>query len=81
MSDRETIYRALHEAALWNDGLADAYSGMKTDPAYKDAVDTAKRYRALLRKRYGTDKTALDAMVEKAVYVNILDLQAGLKKS
>jgi hypothetical protein len=48
--DRATVLSALDAAALWEDSLAEAWSGSKRDPAYGKAVRAASRYRLLSRK-------------------------------
>lgn len=73
MGVREDIWLALHDAIGWQMGLVNAH-GRKTVEGM-EAMDQAKRYRAILRRRYGTDKTKLDAMMEHSKLVSAFDLK------
>jgi hypothetical protein len=70
---KDLLRQALHDAIDWQLSLADAWQ--KGTPERKEAMDQANRYRAVLKRRYGTDKTALDAMIDAAEYVTLDDLR------
>lgn len=79
-SDRDLVRHALYDAIGWQDGLSAAYAHMPEDPAYGEAVAQAKRYRALLKKRYGKTRTPSEAVDGRGKMVDIWTLQAGEKK-
>jgi len=54
MSDRGTVFTALHDAIDWQRGLVDAYSHIPNAPERKEALDQIKRYKAVLKRRYPT---------------------------
>jgi hypothetical protein len=76
VSVRDDIWMALQDAIGWQMGLVDSW-GRKT-PEGMEALEQAKRYRAILRRRYGTDKTEFDAQLDRAKRVSIYDLRANL---
>lgn len=72
MTVHDDIRQALHDAIGWQAGLVDAYRHMPDAPEYRDALDTIKRYRAILRRRYGTGRAPhLDAMVKALMRVEL----------
>ena len=54
MTVRDDIWMALHDAIGWQEGLVDAYSGMLDAPERQEALDQIKRYKAILKRRYGS---------------------------
>jgi hypothetical protein len=72
MTARDDIYQALHDAIGWQRGLVDAW-GRDSDEG-KEALETIKRYKKILKRRYGTSKNALDKALEGAETVNVFDL-------
>lgn len=52
-TDREIVRQALYDAIGWQKGLADAYAHIKDSPERAEAFAQIRRYRAVLRRRYG----------------------------
>jgi hypothetical protein len=73
MSVKEDLFRALHDAVDWQLSLADAWS--KDSAERKEALEQAEKYRAVLRRRYGTDKTAMDELIMRGEMVSIAQLR------
>jgi hypothetical protein len=73
--DRDTVREALYDAAAWQDGIVEACSHMKEDPMYLKAVARAKKYRALLVKRYGADKTPLEKMLDEGKFLTVDEIR------
>lgn len=74
MSERDLIREALYDAVAWQESLEDAQCNV---PEWKGhAQKQANRYKAILRKRYGTDKTSLDTLIDQAETVTLQELQA-----
>jgi hypothetical protein len=71
MTERETIRRALQDAIGWQDGLAAAHG---KDQYGEQARAQAARYRALLLKRYGTDKLPAEAALDHLPTIDIWEL-------
>jgi hypothetical protein len=70
---KETIRLALQDAVEWQLSLAGAWhSG---SPERAEALAQAKAYRKILKRRYGTDKTLMDEMLEGTEVVTLADLQ------
>lgn len=64
MSTKEDIRMALHDAIGWQSGLVDAWGHGTAER--EEALAMVRRYKAILRRRYGSDVTALDDMLRKA---------------
>lgn len=73
-SDRETVRQALIDAIGWSESLADAYRNCPDDPARADALEMAKRYRSLLRRRYKSDRTPFEQATDNLGVVSIFEL-------
>lgn len=73
MSVKDDIRMALHDAIGWQGGLVDAWA--RGTPERKDALKQIHRYKAILRRRYGSDTTALDDMINRAKLVDALTLR------
>lgn len=78
MTVRDDICRALHDAIEWRVGLADAQP--PGSPEQRRSLDLAKRYRKILRRRYGSDKTAFDQRFEGAQLVSVYDASPEQRK-
>jgi hypothetical protein len=63
MTVRDDIRDALHDAIGWQSGLA--YSWAPGSPERAEALAAVQRYKAILRRRYGSDITALDEAISK----------------
>lgn len=74
MSDRDAIRIALYDAIEWQRGLVDAHSHMPDAPERADALALIKRYKAVLRKRYGTARHAGQDSLDKMPTINIHEL-------
>lgn len=74
MSDRDTIAQALLDAIGWQEGLVDTWPAGSAERA--EAHQQVKKYKSLLRRRYGTTKTKLDKMLESAKLVSAYDFKA-----
>lgn len=78
---REAIYWALHHAIQWNGTLIEAntpdYGERPADQ--QTVVDRAMAenaaFRRILKRRYGSGKSRLDAMLENAKMVSIYDMR------
>lgn len=77
MSDRDTIKQALHDAIAWQDSLEDA---QKNSEWAGTAKAQAKKYRALLKKRYGNTRTPMDIQIDGATLVGLDELRAAAKE-
>lgn len=75
MSDRELVRRALWDAVAWQESLADAHRS--DDPWRKDALDQAKRYKSLLRRRYADTVSVQDQMVAGSTNVTLDELRTN----
>ncbi|WP_038367784.1 hypothetical protein [Bosea sp. UNC402CLCol] len=72
MGVREDIRRALYDAIDWQESLADAQRG---DPEqFKECKEQARRYRAILKRRYGTSKSIAEQALEGTSAVPITEL-------
>ncbi len=78
MSDRDAVRIALYDAIEWQRGLVDAYSNDPDGPERADALAMIRRYKAILRKRYGTDRHAGQERLNKLPTIDVYDL---IKKS
>jgi len=75
MSERDDIRMALHDAIGWQLGLVDAWSEGSPDRA--EALAIVTRYKAILKRRYGSSVTALDDMLSKAKPVTLAEIRAA----
>lgn len=76
MSDRELIRSALHDAIDWQLSLYDAHG--KDDEWGKVALEKAKKYRSLLKRRYGISSQPQEALDNlKMVSLDELRRMAG----
>lgn len=66
LTDRELIRLALSDAIGWQNGLMDAYSHMRDDPVYAEAKKVRDAYRALLKRRYNSTRTAAEQSFDRA---------------
>jgi hypothetical protein len=72
MTIRQDIFRALHDAIGWQSGLADAnHAG----PERRECLDQVKRYKTILKKWYGTDRTRFDELIAQCKLVDITELK------
>jgi hypothetical protein len=79
MTVRDDIFLALHDAIGWQEGLADAWP--EGSPEREDAIVQMNRYKAILRRRYGTTFTALDQKLAKAKLVEMTTLRESAQSS
>jgi hypothetical protein len=75
MTDRDTVRRALYDAIDWQQSYADSWRG--PGPEHDAALDLVKRYRVLLKKRYGVTETPAERRLDHIPGVNIQDLPQG----
>lgn len=69
MKTKEIIKHALYNAIDWQTGLADA------DPENRHRAQAMEaRYRKILKRRYGVDKTPMERMGEGSKSVSIFEL-------
>lgn len=73
-TDREIIRLALYDAIDWQRGIVEAYAHIPDSPDRANAVATIKRYKTILRKRYGTDRNAAQDAIEKLPTVSVIEL-------
>lgn len=74
MRDRETFFLALWDAVQWQESLADACRNAN-DGSRTEALAQAARYRALLKRRYGSDKSAMEVELENSTSVSLAELR------
>ena len=63
MTDRDAVRRALYDAIDWQESFADANRG---NPEEAKAMALVKRYRALLKRRYGDARAPSERALEGA---------------
>lgn len=80
-SERDIMRCALYDAIGWQEGLMDAYSHMKDDPAYAEAVAERKRYRWLLKKYFRETGTPEDRLRESLGPENTVTLSELMKRT
>lgn len=73
MSDRDLVRRALQDAIDWQLSLADACGS--EDEWGKLAIQMAKKYKALLKKRYGVTKSPMEQALDGAEVVTLEQLR------
>lgn len=76
MSDRRAVFFALHDAINWQRGLADAYRHIEDSPERAEALATIRQYKAVLRKRYGSDRHAGEDRLDGAKLVTLAEIRA-----
>lgn len=69
------VWQALHDAIDWQKSLADAWP--EGSEERQEALDQAKRYRAMLKRRYGSSKTALDQELARGKLVTLAELRGS----
>jgi hypothetical protein len=74
MSDRDTVRQALYDAIDWQNSFAE--SNHPGSPERAEARAQVKLYRALLKRRYGTSQTPMEARMEGATYVTLDELRS-----
>ena len=72
MRDSEIVCQALFDAIGWQAGLVEAWPDGSAEQ--QEARDQIKAYRRLLKRRYGSDCTKLDAALKEAKLVNPLTM-------
>ncbi|MDR3502896.1 MAG: hypothetical protein P4L79_09960 [Legionella sp.] len=77
ITQKELIRRALWDAVYWQEGLADSYG--RNTPESKKALEQARAYRKLIKKKYGENMTALELMCSQATAVSIFDIKETKK--
>lgn len=80
MTDREAVRLALYDAIEWQRGLVHAYAHVPESPERADALQMIRKYRAVLRNRYGTDKHAGQEKLKRLPSVDIFSLLKGARK-
>lgn len=78
MTVRDDIQQALHDAIGWQETLAEAHAHCD-DGVYEEAQAQIKRYRAILRRRYGTDRHPSNKEFDGARLVSIEEMRRTLK--
>lgn len=73
MSVRDDIRQALHDAIGWQEGLVDSW-GLENKEG-RDAAEQIKRYKKILKRRYGHDRTTLDDIVSAARPIGLDELR------
>lgn len=73
MSDRDTIKQALYDAIGWQLGLVDAWP--KDSPERAEAAEQVKRYRKILKRRYGDDRSPIDRQLAGTKLVGLDELR------
>lgn len=70
---RELVRQALLDAIDWQRSLADAWP--KGTPERQEAIDQGKAYRALMKRRYGSDETPWEVATKNATTVTLEELR------
>lgn len=73
MAVADDIRQALHDAIGWQLSLADAHAHCD-DGVSDEARAQVKRYRAILKRRYGTSSTPMERAFANAKPVGLDDL-------
>lgn len=80
-ADHDTIRDALVDAIGWADGLADAHRMEPTSTAYLAAKQDEGRYRALLKRYTGSDRTPLEIHFDGMKSISLFEvLKRGPRK-
>lgn len=74
MAVSDDIKQALYDAIGWQETLADAHRHC-SDGVTKEAEEQIKRYRAILKRRYGVSRTALERATDGMTYVSLTELR------
>lgn len=73
MDTKAAIRRALLDAIEWQKSIADSYNGR--GPEAERALGLVKQYRAILKRRYGDDRTAQEIASEGGTSISIFDIK------
>jgi hypothetical protein len=73
MNDREIVRLALYDAIDWQTSLADAYT---TGDEKREALSMAKKYRTVLNRRYGLNKTPMEKLGDDSVSMSLDEIRA-----
>ena len=74
MAVRDDIRQALHDAIGWQEGLVDAWGA--DSECGKECLETIRRYKKILKRRYGHDRSPLDELAVEAKVVTLSELRA-----
>jgi hypothetical protein len=74
MTVRETIWQAFRDAIKWQEDYAQVWPAGSKER--QEARAQALVYRRFLQRRYGTDKSQLDAAMDRATVVTLQELIA-----
>lgn len=72
----DVLWLALQYARQNRLNLIDAYGGNTKEKAVRDALSDVRAFESLQKKLFGTTRTRLEAELEKAESVNLLDLES-----
>lgn len=73
MTVRDDIFTALHDAIGWQAGLADAWA--RGTPERIEALAQIRRYKKILKRRYGSSTTAIDGLIACTPTLGLDDLR------
>lgn len=73
-TDRALIRQALCNAIDYQLGLADAYRHIPGSPERREALDLVKKYRAVLKRRYGSPLTAMENHLQGLPSVSLYEI-------
>lgn len=76
-STRDLIRDALCDAIGWQEGLADAYRHIPNSPEHAEALAQARRYRTLLKRRYGNARTPIEQATDNLPSINMWKAMTG----
>ena len=74
MAVRDDIRQALYDAIGWQSGLADAWPA--GSPERQEAVDQIKKYRAVLKRRYGEARHPSQKVLDGAKAMTLDEIRA-----
>lgn len=80
MTDREAIKRALYDGIEWQNGIVAAYSHIDGSLEGLEAEKLSKKYRSILRKRYGIVETPSEIIEKTWTSVSIYPHNDLVKK-
>jgi len=72
MTIRDTIRHALEDAIDWQLSLLDANRG--NDVEEQRAKNQVAKYRAIMKRRYGEDRTPMERQFDGAEMISIFDI-------
>jgi hypothetical protein len=70
---RETIRQALLDAIGWQESLAACYA--RDQPEWRECKAQARKYRKIMKRRYGTDLTPLETAMKDARPIGLDELR------